>query len=528
MNKKQNNTELRSILFKHLDGIVLLPSIAALNKGGIVDLILQKKSVSLSAIQNYNQACNLGYINIALRLLSSQGIVLIEKYKDKHDITYSLTEHGKKYLSFIDLITSFAKLIPFFSNMNHNLFNTSSSKELLQISTLIKEYKNIKVNKNNVNIFHNIEGLIIGPFWVAIGMDGLFSDITEKKHLFNNFSGNKELLNQYIQLLKVMGWLDNDKYASLTKKGFFFAKRAMAYGVTVSYLHTFKQFNNLFYGNPNIMWEKNKNEPEKHVDRTMNVWGSGGAHLAYFKKIDEIIIKIFNAPINNQPAGISDMGCGDGTFLKHLYELIIDKTKRGKYIKDYPLTLIGADYNKAALVASKKTLTKIDTNKIFMHADISNPNKFAKDLQKKHAIDLKNLLNVRSFLDHNRIFKDPENFKEKYIAKSTGAFSFRGKWLSNSEVEQNLIEHFNKWAPFIKRYGLIVLELHTIDSSIAAKNIGNTISTAYDGTHGFSDQYIVEYPVFLHCAKIAGINKQIETITFPNKKIGTISINWLK
>merc|ERR1719450_55091 len=27
-----------------------------------------------------------------------------------------------------------------------------------------------------------------------------------------------------------------------------------------------------------------------HVDREMNVWGSGGAHSAYFKKIDEIVL----------------------------------------------------------------------------------------------------------------------------------------------------------------------------------------------------------------------------------------------
>ena len=163
-----------------------------------------------------------------------------------------------------------------------------------------------------------------------------------------------------------------------------------------------------------------------------------------------------------------------------------------------------------------------------MHADISNPNKFSVDLSSNHNIELKNLLNVRSFLDHNRIFKNPKYFDEHYQAQSTGAFSYRGKWLSNSEVEQNLIEHFNQWAPFIKKYGLIVLELHTINSKIAAKNIGETIATAYDGTHGFSDQYIVEYPVFLYCAKQAGIEKQIETITFPNEVLGTISINWLK
>ena len=101
--------------------------------------------------------------------------------------------------------------------------------------------------------------------------------------------------------------------------------------------------------------------------------------------------------------------------------------------------------------------------------------------------------------------------------------------MNNYQKKQNLIEHFNKWAPFIKRYGLIVLELHTIESSIAAKNIGNTVSTAYDGTHGFSDQYIVEYDFFLKCAMAAGLEKIDKySKVFPTLEITTISLNIFK
>ena len=73
----------------------------------------------------------------------------------------------------------------------------------------------------------------------------------------------------------------------------------------------------------------------------MNVWGSGGAHTTYFKKIDNIIIDIFNKPIDSQPKGIADMGCGDGTLLIHLYDIIKNKTKRGKQLEKYPLFVIG-------------------------------------------------------------------------------------------------------------------------------------------------------------------------------------------
>jgi 2-polyprenyl-3-methyl-5-hydroxy-6-metoxy-1,4-benzoquinol methylase len=42
--------------------------------------------------------------------------------------------------------------------------------------------------------------------------------------------------------------------------------------------------------------------------------GSGGAHETHFKVVDEIIIKLFNLPIEDQPKGILDMGCGNGAF----------------------------------------------------------------------------------------------------------------------------------------------------------------------------------------------------------------------
>ena len=79
--------------------------------------------------------------------------------------------------------------------------------------------------------------------------------------------------------------------SDLTTKASFI-KKGSAYGVTVSYLPTFAQIETLLKGDPNKLWEKTANGDESHVYRYMNVWGSGGAHSTYFKKIDEIIIEI--------------------------------------------------------------------------------------------------------------------------------------------------------------------------------------------------------------------------------------------
>ena len=82
---------------------------------------------------------------------------------------------------------------------------------------------------------------------------------------------------------------------------------------------------------------------------------------------------------------------------------------------------------------------------------------------------------------------------------------------------------------YVKKFGLLLIELHTINPSLAAKNIGKTAATAYDATHGFSDQYIVEIDVFNKIAAEAQLfpDKAIFR-RFPDADIATVSINLLK
>ena len=51
----------------------------------------------------------------------------------------------------------------------------------------------------------------------------------------------------------------------------------------------FQKIEELLFGNPRIIWDTHLNGYESHVDRKMNVWGSGGAHQNYFRKVDKVI-----------------------------------------------------------------------------------------------------------------------------------------------------------------------------------------------------------------------------------------------
>ena len=129
-------------------------------------------------------------------------------------------------------------------------------------------------------------------------------------------------------------------------------ERAAAYGVTTSYTQTFLWAKELLLGEGSWLWRTEPGEAEIHVDRTLNVWGSGGAHKAYFSHLDQVVKDVFNAPLDEQPLGLCDMGCGNGALLLHMREVIKSDTLRGQHLDSHPLMLVGADFNQEALVLS--------------------------------------------------------------------------------------------------------------------------------------------------------------------------------
>ena len=267
---------------------------------------------------------------------------------------------------------------------------------------------------------------------------------------------------------------------------------------------------------------------EVMVDRAMNVWGSGGAHNTYFTRVDEIVVEIFNRPIHQQPRGICDMGCGDGTFLAHLYNVVRNRTQRGELLDRHPLHIIGADFNKVARRVTSRTLRAagIPTYAV-IPGDINRPAQLASELEKR-GIDSHDLLHIRSFLDHNRPYAGLKGYTAgSRPARSTGAFSNQGELIFADEMEENLVRHLARWKPYSGRFGLIILELHTLPPEVAAGNPERTPAVAYDATHGYSDQYLVELPIFLACAREAGLRPDPRfQAQFPPSELATVSINF--
>lgn len=468
-----SNSHLRSILFRHLDGLAIAPIMVALNKHKVLDYIFSKKEVSLEELtQTFN--ANEGYLNVGLRALCSQGFLEYHIDNSKDFISFSITDKSEYAFS----------LSPLYNDVVEYLRETEGRfskefEELLfdKLNRLFEKYKNnynISYSPNPVEyevqtqILKHIEAYLVAPIIVQLGMSGMFHKyFMEASFQPEEFHKQPDCFKKILNFLTHLNWftVKNGNY-KFTETGLFFARRASAYGVTVSYLPTFSKIEELIFGKASILRDIAFGEDEIHIDREMNVWGSGGAHSSYFKVLDEIIIEIFNRPIEEQPKGVLDMGAGNGAFLQHIFEVIDRQTLRGKMLEQYPLFLVGADYNQAALKVIRANLIKNDIWAKVIWGDIGQPDLLAKDLKNNYNIELSDLLNTRTFLDHNRIWESPTNINPQRISTSTGAFAFRGKRINNNAVEENLLNHLQKWAPYVQKHGLLIIELHTIPPRI--------------------------------------------------------------
>lgn len=536
MLSKQEQALLRSRMFRHLDGIVTAPSAYVLKEYGVTDFLLTNQKVDLGTLAAKFGA-NDGYLNVGLRALCSQGWLIQHVDNESDTVIFEINDKSEVAFRLFHMYKEVVELLILSEKYHNRRFETEPFLKLESIFQKMKGDYKMEAPESDVSaqvheqILTHIEGIVVGPTLVHLGMSGMFHKyFMETRFKAEEFHKDAESFERLLDILTYMKWFNkvNDTY-EFTEQGLFFAKRASAYGVTVSYIPTLRKLRDLIFGNPTILKGVDAKGNEKHVDREMNVWGSGGAHASYFKVVDEIIIDIFNRPINEQPKGILDMGCGNGAFLQHLFYVVANQTNRGRMLEEHPLILIGVDYNEAALKVSKANLIQADIWAKIIWGDIGKPDLLASDLKQAYDIDLKDLLNVRTFLDHNRIWEEPDKKDDLRVSTSTGAYCSEGKRLNNNLVSESLRQHFKKWTPYVKKYGLLLIELHTVKPELVAQNLGKTAATAYDVTHGYSDQYIVEVEEFIKVLQEAGLAHDKEAFRkYPDSDLATVTINLFK
>ncbi|MBI4265108.1 MAG: class I SAM-dependent methyltransferase [Acidobacteria bacterium] len=528
---------LRAQVFAHLAGLVLVPTAQALADRGVLDAFGAPEWVDLDEIVVRTRG-NRGYLRVALRLLASAGWLEQRVERNGRFVSYRPTELGQVALPWAPtLYGRAAAFLPQTLFLEDSLFGAGQGAPLPSLQDLVLKAErgwDIESRAHPAaarvadQLRQHLDGVLVGPVMVILSRAGVLARLARGPVDVEALGGNRPMLDCVFDLLAQQHWIERTSDAvALTPQGAYAAQIATSYGVTVSYIPMFTRLNALLFGNSRFP-RVDESGIETMVDRGMNVWGSGGAHHTYFRKVDEIVVEIFNRPIHQQPRGICDMGCGDGTFLAHLYSVVRERTSRGAVLDQHPLVLVGADFNTVARRASKQTLRKAAVHAYHViGGDVNRPAQLAGDLEKL-GLDIHDFLHIRSFLDHNRPYVRLANYTSgTRRSRSTGAFAYLGEEILPDEQEENLVRHLRRWAPYIGRFGLIALELHTLPPDVAAANLDRTPAVAYDGTHGFSDQYLIELPIFLDCAREAGLRADPRfQSAFPPSELATVSINF--
>jgi len=340
----------------------------------------------------------------------------------------------------------------------------------------------------------------------------------------------------------------------------------------ISYLKSYEFIDDLLLGSGDPCGV----DRDAHVDRVMNVYGSSGAGSgpASVTINERILNHYFNElPLHQQPAGIADIGCGDGSSLKRLADYVIQHTRRGQALSDYPLMVIGADYNEAPLQLTRETLAAYDgVSGVRTHvvkADISNPDAYNASLEDsgitltdpasgaERPLQLGDLLHTYMFLIHNRRLRihdvatahaiigqafaavDKASLRTAYTTYFNGALpqgevealaalldafdmSFSGEHglVPGVVAVADLVDFMLRWKPYAN-HGLISLEGHSPSRYAAAEQIDeDTQFLRADllphplnwGMHFQSRQFMLPFNQYMLAMTLAGYRPHDQTI----------------
>ena len=119
MLSKQDKEGLRSTIFRHLDGIVTATTAYTLYNKGVLDYLLEHKTASLSTLTKHFKA-NEGYLNVALRVLCSQGWLVQNIDHTNNSIIYHTNANSAKAFALVPLYKECVHLLQYSVHFTEN------------------------------------------------------------------------------------------------------------------------------------------------------------------------------------------------------------------------------------------------------------------------------------------------------------------------------------------------------------------------------------------------------------------------
>jgi hypothetical protein len=534
------------------DGIGWVHALESWRRHGVLARIASAgtSGVELGALARQT-SINLGYLAVMVRVLAAQGWMwrrsgsreTTPEARARHTRA-GLTPEGTELFALLASGSAARRIVGFLPIARHMAPYLEGSYEppdgapsLAELAACSARGWDLPVSDlaSLARVKAALDGNLLGPVAVALLTSPSFEWVGRLKQRASDGRGGSFRVQPRtgreraaLDVLAHAGWVSwHGAAAEVTDLGAYALRRGLAYGVPVSYLPLFERVDELFFGDPTLLWQLAPGEPERHVDRALNVRASGASHARYFAASDEIIKRAFDLPWPEQPLGFCDMGSGDGAWLEHVWGLIGSRTERGRLMRAFPHDpryeplLVGVDYNEAARSATHERLTRAGIPHLVAFGDVNDPDGLQRELARR-GVDSTQLLHGSSFLVHNRPYSGVRAVASRRAAEGDGAYAWRGQPVDGAELEQNLVEFFRGWREVIGAHGMIVIELHDPEQVTVGKTL-----TSYMLTHGLSDQLAIGLTPFLRAAYAAGLLLDRERQRyFPEpRSAATISVN---
>ena len=133
----KTKSELRGILFRHLDGITTVPTAYSLYKKGVLEYILQNQRVTLAELVTKFNA-NDGYLNVALRVLASQGWLVQDIDSQNDNINFTINDNSEIAFSLVPNYEGAFELLQFSEHFHPRKFEVEPFEML---NDLFQKYK---------------------------------------------------------------------------------------------------------------------------------------------------------------------------------------------------------------------------------------------------------------------------------------------------------------------------------------------------------------------------------------------------
>jgi len=507
-------------LFLHHDGIVLGPTVAALRGQGVLDALLADGRRSVGDLLN-TFPLSPGYLHVALRCLALQGWLQREGTPGDASMIYAVTDAGRAVETAFPLYAQVAETVYRDYPLAPLLFADGRDGDagfdpfaglVARCTTgweLGGALHDNAPGSAGESVRRHLDGMLAAPVMITLAMEDAFDDSGGIR--VDDIPWRTPALEVVLRLLLHLGWIEHGG-TGLTALGREARDYSLHYGLTWSYYPMMRRLPQLLARASSNVTHVERGRDETHVDRVLNVLASGVAHRPYFEDADRLVMELFDRePIEHQPRFVADMGCGDAAWLVRIYDVVRRRTLRGRHLDTHPLVMVAADYNAKALDVARRRLETAGVPHLILFGDIADPAGFSAALA-EHGLAMEDGLHIRAFIDHNRPYAAPDDTQAAASrrVRSTGAFAEPGgDAVPNALLEQNLVEHLRRWAPFVKRHGLVILEAHDVEPRIARRHLGHTHAVAFDTYHGYSNQYPVDYEAFVQAAEEAGLRPVI-------------------